>query len=161
MGLSEPADRLSDLAKLNFDRLGLLPLMPDAFAMLATLFTRSRTSCRSTIQSTSIDPSIYRGGPDMIRTLLRPLARILDAREKGESTKAIEKENLARRHEALRDRAVCAEGRLLSGLFASFMVIGIRMGGMASRSRRAAPVPQDQVIGQRSILLTERAHSCD
>ena len=30
-------DRLSDLAELNFDRLGLLPLMPDAFGDVADI----------------------------------------------------------------------------------------------------------------------------
>jgi cell division protein FtsI (penicillin-binding protein 3) len=41
----------------------------------------------------------------MTRTPLRPLARILEARAKGENPDAIERENLRLRHEAMRDRA--------------------------------------------------------
>ena len=40
----------------------------------------------------------------MIRTPLRPLARILEARQKGENPDAIERENLRLRHEQQRDR---------------------------------------------------------
>ncbi|WP_126976120.1 peptidoglycan D,D-transpeptidase FtsI family protein [Frigidibacter oleivorans] len=72
----------------------------------------------------------------MTRTPLRPLARILDAREKGENPDAIERENLRVRHEALRDKArLRAEGRLLfMGLvfFSAFTVIGARMGLLAA-----------------------------
>ena len=50
----------------------------------------------------------------MTRTPLRPLARILAARKLGENPDAIERENLARRHEEARDGArERAEGRLL------------------------------------------------
>ena len=50
----------------------------------------------------------------MIRTPLRPLARILSARDKGENPDAIERENLRQRHEVMRDAArLKAEGRLL------------------------------------------------
>ena len=50
----------------------------------------------------------------MTRTPLRPLARILEAREKGENPDVIERENLDQRHEDLRDGArMRAEGRLL------------------------------------------------
>jgi hypothetical protein len=41
----------------------------------------------------------------MTRTPIRPLARILDDRAKGENPDAIERENLRLRHEAMRDRA--------------------------------------------------------
>lgn len=95
----------------------------------------------------------------MIRTPLRPLARILKARDRGESTKAIEAENLARRHEALRDRArLRAEGRLLMlgvMFFAAFMVIGMRMGALAS-SVPQEPIAVTQgsaIIGQRSDIV--------
>ena len=63
----------------------------------------------------------------MIRTPLRPLARILDARDKGENPDAIERENTRKRHEDMRDRACArAEGRLLVlGImfFCAFMVL--------------------------------------
>ena len=38
----------------------------------------------------------------MIRTPLRPLARILEARQKGENPDAIERENKRIRHEQMR-----------------------------------------------------------
>lgn len=72
----------------------------------------------------------------MIRTPLRPLARILSAREKGENPDTIERENLRLRHEALRDKSrQKAEGRLLlmGGLFVvAFVAIGFRMGVLAA-----------------------------
>ena len=73
----------------------------------------------------------------MIRTPLRPLARILDARARGENPDAIEKENTRLRHEEMRDKARArAEGRLLVlgvMFFCAFaLVIGARMGLMAS-----------------------------
>ena len=50
----------------------------------------------------------------MIRTPLRPLARILPARDKGESTRLIERENLRLRHEQMQDASrQRAESRLL------------------------------------------------
>lgn len=72
----------------------------------------------------------------MTRTPLRPLARILRARERGENPDAIERENRRLRIEADRDRARArAEGRLLLlalGFFAAFAVIGLRMGALAA-----------------------------
>lgn len=72
----------------------------------------------------------------MMRTPLRPLARILDARSKGENPDAIERENIRLRHEAMRDRArLRAESRLLMLTLAfvcAFGVIGFRMGGLAA-----------------------------
>lgn len=72
----------------------------------------------------------------MIRTPLRPLARILDARSKGENPDAIERENIRIRHEQMRDYArQRAEGRLLVlGMFfvVAFMVVGLRMGMLAT-----------------------------
>ena len=50
----------------------------------------------------------------MIRTPLRPLASILRARAVGENPDTIERENIRRRHEAMRDELrVVAEQRLL------------------------------------------------
>ncbi|MEM7520797.1 MAG: penicillin-binding protein 2 [Pseudomonadota bacterium] len=72
----------------------------------------------------------------MIRTPLRPLARILEAREKGENPDAIERENKRIRHEQMRDHArLRAESRLLVlGIFffCAFSVIGARMGLLAT-----------------------------
>lgn len=72
----------------------------------------------------------------MIRTPLRPLARILDARAKGQNPDVIERENIRIRHEQMRDQArQRAEGRLLVlGVFfvVAFGVIGLRMGVLAT-----------------------------
>jgi cell division protein FtsI (penicillin-binding protein 3) len=72
----------------------------------------------------------------MIRTPLRPLARILEARQKGENPDAIERENTRIRHEQMRDRArLRAEGRLFvlgAFFFCAFAVVGARMGMLAS-----------------------------
>lgn len=72
----------------------------------------------------------------MTRTPLRPLARILQAREKGENPDHIERENLRLRAEDSRARAQNrAEGRLLIlglAFFAAFTVVGARMGLMAA-----------------------------
>ncbi|WP_127903417.1 peptidoglycan D,D-transpeptidase FtsI family protein [Solirhodobacter olei] len=71
----------------------------------------------------------------MIRTPLRPLARILQARAAGENPDAIERENIRLRHEEMRDRSRDqAEGRLLMlGLFffCAFSAVGARMGLIA------------------------------
>ncbi|WP_323007866.1 penicillin-binding protein 2 [Pseudorhodobacter sp.] len=77
----------------------------------------------------------------MIRTPLRPLARVLSAREKGENPDHIERENIRLRVEATRARAQNrAEGRLLLlglAFFAAFILVGARMGLLA------ASVPQE------------------
>ncbi len=72
----------------------------------------------------------------MTRTPLRPLARILSAREKGENPDHIEAENKRLRAEASRDRQRGrAEGRLLIlgfAFFVGFAVVGLRMGDLAA-----------------------------
>ena len=72
----------------------------------------------------------------MTRTPLRPLARILNARARGENPDAIERENLRLRHEAIRDRARGrAQLRLLFlslCFFSAFTIIGARMGMLAA-----------------------------
>ena len=72
----------------------------------------------------------------MTRVPLRPLARILDARAKGEDPDLIEAENLRQRHEAMADKARArAEGRLLviAVLFlCGFIAVGVRMGTIAA-----------------------------
>jgi cell division protein FtsI (penicillin-binding protein 3) len=79
---------------------------------------------------------------------LRPLARILQSRARGENPDAIERENLRLRAEAARARAHArAEGRLLllsAGFFLAFSVLGARMG------LEAASDPTEPVIAARS-----------
>lgn len=72
----------------------------------------------------------------MIRIPLRPLARILSARNNGENPDVIERENIRQRHADMQDKARSrAEGRLLVlGIFfvCAFSVIGGRMGLLAT-----------------------------
>ncbi len=72
----------------------------------------------------------------MIRTPLRPLARVLKARETGENPDLIERENRRLRQEAARDQARSrAEGRLLAlalMFVCAFGVLGARMGLLAA-----------------------------
>jgi cell division protein FtsI (penicillin-binding protein 3) len=69
------------------------------------------------------------------RTPLRPLARILSARARGENPDSIERENIRLRQEQSRDKSrMRAERRLLLlglAFAATFIVIGGRMGIMA------------------------------
>lgn len=84
----------------------------------------------------------------MIRTPLRPLARILQARARGENPDAIERENLRLRHEAMRDVGrKRAEGRLaLTAVvfLGVFVVIGARMGLLAA----SAPLVPQSVLAE-------------
>jgi cell division protein FtsI (penicillin-binding protein 3) len=72
----------------------------------------------------------------MTRVPLRPLARILEAREKGGDPDAIERANRQRRHEDMRDTArLRAEGRLVvlaAMFFCAFIVVGVRMGSLST-----------------------------
>lgn len=96
----------------------------------------------------------------MTRVPLRPLARILDARAKGENPDAIEHENLRHRHEEIRDRSrLRSEGRLLvlAGLFlCAFLVVGGRMAVLSSTEPRE---PRAQAPG--SAIATARADIVD
>ncbi|MFC6686771.1 peptidoglycan D,D-transpeptidase FtsI family protein [Jhaorihella thermophila] len=100
----------------------------------------------------------------MIRTPLRPLARILTARARGENPDAIERENIRRRHEEMqaRDRAR-AEGRLVVlGLFflAGFVTIGLRMAHL-SMSEPEEPVAANRSHGitmQRADIVDRNGH---
>ncbi len=94
------------------------------------------------------------------RVPLRPLARILEARAKGENPDRIERENLRQRHEEIRDRArLRSEGRLLvlAGLFlCAFIVVGFRMGEIS------ASEPQEpSSSGQRVAITQARADIVD
>ncbi len=96
----------------------------------------------------------------MIRTPLRPLARILTARQKGENPDAIERENIRLRHEEMRDRARRrAEGRLLViGAFFlfAFVAVGLRMGALAS-SQPSEP----RTAGTGASIVAQRADIVD
>ncbi|WBU63147.1 peptidoglycan D,D-transpeptidase FtsI family protein [Paracoccus aerodenitrificans] len=94
----------------------------------------------------------------MIRKPLRPLARILRARETGQDPDEIEAENRARRHAEIQDRArKRAEGRLVFmalGFLAAFGTVGFRMGALAA-SDPAEPRVQasgTQIISQRADI---------
>ncbi len=96
----------------------------------------------------------------MTRTPLRPLARILDARTKGENPDAIERENLRLRDETSRDHA---RGRaqlrlvfLALSFFSAFALIGARMGMLA------ATVPTEpRTASAGAEILTSRADITD
>lgn len=98
----------------------------------------------------------------MIRTPLRPLARILQARDRGENPDAIERENIRLRHEEMRDRARSrAEGRLLVlGLFffCAFAVIGGRMGVLANSepSEPHASAAGARILAQRADIVDRK-----
>ena len=96
----------------------------------------------------------------MIRTPLRPLARILRARETGENPDAIEAENLRLRHEEMRDSSrFQAEGRLLVlsvFFFCAFAVVGARMGLLAASE---AAEPRARVGG--ADIVAQRADITD
>ncbi|TNF22434.1 MAG: penicillin-binding protein 2 [Rhodobacteraceae bacterium] len=98
----------------------------------------------------------------MIRTPLRPLARILDARQKGENPDAIERENIRLRHEDMRDKLrVRAEQRLLLlGImyFCAFLVIGARMGGLAASEPEEPRGATDgaSIVAQRADIVDRK-----
>ena len=100
----------------------------------------------------------------MTRTPLRPLARILDARARGENPDVIERENIRRRHEEMRDHSRArAETRLLvMGLafFCAFSVIGLRMGVMAGSEgeepRTARAGVASQIVPTRAEIVDRR-----
>ena len=94
----------------------------------------------------------------MIRTPLRPLARILRARETGENPDAIEAENRARRHAEIQDRARRrAEGRLVvmaACFILAFGTVGMRMGMLANAqpSEPVSAVSGADIISQRADI---------
>ncbi|MDO5756279.1 MAG: penicillin-binding protein 2 [Rhodobacterales bacterium] len=98
----------------------------------------------------------------MIRTPLRPLARILPARAKGENPDAIERENIRLRREAVRDKSRRrAEGRLLvlgTMFFCAFGVIGLRMGVMAQTepSEPRASAAGAGILAQRADIVDRK-----
>ena len=96
----------------------------------------------------------------MTRIPLRPLARILEARSRGENPDAIERENIRLRQEKMRDRARRrAEGRLLvlAGMFlCAFVLVG---GRMALLAQSEPGEPRTSVAGAR--ILAQRADITD
>ena len=94
-----------------------------------------------------------------MRTPLRPLARILPARLRGENTDRIEAENIRQRHEEMRDRMrVRAKSRLLfvGVLFlAGFSTVGVRMSVLASSEavEPRASVSSAAIVAQRSNIV--------
>ena len=95
----------------------------------------------------------------MIRTPLRPLARILEARARGENPDAIERENLRLRHEQMRDQArLRAEGRLLvlgAAFFCAFVTVGARMGLLAAAEPHepSAAASTAPIVAQRADIV--------
>jgi len=95
-----------------------------------------------------------------LRTPLRPLARILNARETGENPDVIERENLRMRHEVERDKMrVRAESRLLlmSVCFLlAFGSVGYRMAALATSEPE-----EPRVVSLGSGIQTTRADITD
>ncbi len=96
----------------------------------------------------------------MKRVPLRPLARIISAREKGEDPDLIEAENLRKRNAELSERdRFQAERRLLliAGFYLlAFVVVAVRMGVLASVKPQE---PHAELAG--SPLVTQRADIVD
>ncbi|AGT09617.1 peptidoglycan D,D-transpeptidase FtsI family protein [Paracoccus aminophilus] len=94
----------------------------------------------------------------MIRKPLRPLARILKARETGENPDDIEAENRAIRHAEMQDRArKSAQNRLMllaSVFVVAFGTVGLRMGALASGQPSEPRVQSSgaQIISQRADI---------
>lgn len=96
----------------------------------------------------------------MIRTPLRPLPRILDARARGENPDAIEKENIRIRGEQMRDRtrnSASVRLLLLGGMFlVAFVTICVRMGMIAG-----AEPQEPQAADTAPAILAQRADITD
>ncbi len=96
----------------------------------------------------------------MIRTPLRPLARILHARASGANPDTIERENLRQRHEVMRDKTRGrAQLRLLflcMCFFSAFTLVGARM-GMLSASEPMEP----RSVGTATNIAQGRADIVD
>ena len=97
-----------------------------------------------------------------LRTPLRPLSRILPARERGENTDVIERENIRARHEAEKEAVrQRAQGRLLVlGIvfICLYSVIAIRVGTLSS-SEPVEPRAQNagaSIIAQRADIVDRK-----
>ena len=95
----------------------------------------------------------------MTRIPLRPLARILSARAKGENPDAIERENTRIRHEEMRDTArQRSEGRLVVlaiSFICLFLVVGARMGLVAASEpfEPRAAVSTSRIVNARADIV--------
>ncbi|MEL6167880.1 MAG: penicillin-binding protein 2 [Pseudomonadota bacterium] len=96
----------------------------------------------------------------MTRTPLRPLARILEARAKGENPDQIERENLRIRHEELRgEDRLRAEGRLLV-LGIAFLCAFVLVAGRMSLLAASDPAePRATTTG--ATIIAQRADITD
>jgi cell division protein FtsI (penicillin-binding protein 3) len=96
------------------------------------------------------------------RIALRPLARILDARQKGENPDTIERENLRLRHEQARDKMrQRAESRLLMVaivFFAAFLTVGVKMTALASSEPEEPHIASTAAValGTRADIVDRR-----
>ncbi len=94
-----------------------------------------------------------------MRTPLRPLARILSARQQGENPDRIERENLAARNEALREktqgRAAARLGLLAVAFGCAYLTIGLRMGHLAASVpvEPVASAPGAEIVAQRADIV--------
>ncbi|MDS9467218.1 penicillin-binding protein 2 [Paracoccus sp. MBLB3053] len=96
----------------------------------------------------------------MIRTPLRPLARILRAREKGENPDAIEAANRAHRHAVIQDGARRQARSRLSLIAAIFAILFVAVGGrMAVLASSQPSEPRMQVSGAQ--IISQRADITD
>ena len=96
----------------------------------------------------------------MIRTPLRPLARILAARASGENPDQIERENIRKRHQHMNEQfRRRSEGRLLVLMLffiAAFATVGTRMGALALSEPRE---PRASASG--AAIMAQRADITD
>jgi len=96
----------------------------------------------------------------MSRTPLRPLARILKARQVGENPDAIEAENKRVRHEEMRDKTRGrAEGRLLMLGLMFFFAFAAIIGKMGIVATSEPEEPRTAAVG--NAIINQRANIVD
>ncbi len=94
-----------------------------------------------------------------MRTPLRPLARILQARAEGSNPDLIERENINRRQQAIQERTqtrAAARLGLMAACFAAFfLTIGVRMGHLAASvpMEPVASAPGAEIVAQRADIV--------
>ena len=97
----------------------------------------------------------------MTRTPLRPLARILPARAKGENPDAIERENIRQRHAEMQDRArMRAEGPAAGA--GAVLFLCLPRGGGGAWALMATSEPQEPVASAHGVsIAAQRADIVD